>query len=228
MTMVTEIESHIRGCGERVEGALYFFCDTYMVASRWFRRICECPCGNSVLKPSRNIQRFAPAKAFPELWINQPNLSHVLKGLTLQMKQYKPDYSITAEDIPEQLMAYKEDHAFAITIGAQHYATPEKFLHEAARHGISRRINSVPRGFVLGESMVYLIHPRAFQVDVLPDRPLKDGDQPLLFPEQRFVSGIIAAFKPTQIQYVTSGNESEEYLDVLVKRGITPVKVKYI
>jgi len=40
-----------------------------------------------------------------------------------------------------------------------------------------------------------------------------------------FSAGIFSAFVPSAIEYVTKGSETEEELEALVKRGITPIKV---
>jgi hypothetical protein len=41
-----------------------------------------------------------------------------------------------------------------------------------------------------------------------------------------FKPGVFQMFKPTAVEYITKGGETEEELEALVKRGITPVQVK--
>jgi len=43
-------------------------------------------------------------------------------------------------------------------IGEGFYPTPESFLTEARRMGISRKLSALPKGFKLGETVVYLAH----------------------------------------------------------------------
>lgn len=98
-----------------------------------------------------------------------------------------------------------------IWIGEKFYPTPESFLLEADAMGISRRIHSVPRNFILGETWIALAHIRAIPAPILTEEKPKRG--------------IFRLFRPTAIEYVVTGKESEEELESLVKRGIKPVKV---
>lgn len=98
-------------------------------------------------------------------------------------------------------------------IGEQFYPTPASFLEEAARMGVSRRISKVPREWKPG-TYVFLAHRKAIN----PGRP-NLGDELHLEP------GIVSVFRPTAIEYVVKGDETEEELAALEKRGIEPVKV---
>lgn len=89
-------------------------------------------------------------------------------------------------------------------VGEEHYATPEAFLTEAQTMGVSRRISKVPRDFVLGQTWVFFAHRKCFG---------EDGP------------GIFHAFMPKAIEYVVTGEETEEELDRLESRGLTLVKV---
>ncbi len=96
-----------------------------------------------------------------------------------------------------------------IWVGEAYYKTPKVFLEEALRMGISRRITAIPRGFEVGVTWVLLAHRKAF--------PVGREDSP----------GIFQAFRPTAIEYVVKGGETEEELKSLRDRGITPVEVVY-
>lgn len=102
------------------------------------------------------------------------------------------------------------ERAGLLWIGREFYKTPEEFTSEAAKLGISRRIHSVPRGFKLGEDWVMIAHRQAWP-----------GKEP-----GEFVPAVFQMFKPTAIEYITRGNETEEELEALAARGITPVKVQ--
>jgi len=95
-------------------------------------------------------------------------------------------------------------------VGEKFYPRPEDFMKEGNRQGISKRIASVPREFTVGEDWILLAHRKA--ITPVPD----DGQR---------TPGIFQAFQPTHIEYVVKGTETEEELEALVKRGITPVKV---
>jgi len=48
-----------------------------------------------------------------------------------------------------------------VWIGEKFYPTPEEFMREVKMMGVSRRLPAVPRGFVLGETQLYLAHRKA-------------------------------------------------------------------
>jgi hypothetical protein len=104
------------------------------------------------------------------------------------------------------------DKAGLLWVGEKFYPTPLDFTAEAARLGVARRIAQIPNDFKTGETWILFGHRKAI--------PLPD-----LGPDF-FNAGIFHAFKPTEIQYVVTGKETESELEALVKRGITPVIVK--
>jgi hypothetical protein len=189
--MIQELEIGVRGCGKRKPGGLYLIGDGAGIDSAWLpkRLVCQ-HCGLASLKPSRNIQKFYPARLFPEL--DSENQVSVWPGL--------PTFA-------------KEDIAFAITVGELHYPTPEDYISEAKQQGISRLVRVIPHNFELGKTWVFLIHPKAFE------------NQDMLGPA--FEPGIIAMFRPKEIQYVTTGDETPFQIFEIEKRGIVPVKVSY-
>jgi hypothetical protein len=128
-------------------------------------------------------------------------------------------------------------------IGEQYYETPFDFMKEASELGISRRIQSVPHGFKIGETWVLLAHAWAKS-----DTVVVEGDNPAVI---RKVPGIFAVFRPTRIEKMVKqstmdnyqqeveiraeyGDDEkeeiatpwrEDYLGIrrLIERGITPV-----
>ncbi|MEW6385948.1 MAG: hypothetical protein AB1491_00305 [Thermodesulfobacteriota bacterium] len=105
-------------------------------------------------------------------------------------------------------------------IGEKHYPTVVDFQQEAAAMGISRRIPTLPRGFVLGKTWVFLAHRKAVYLGHTGSASEYSG------PEEHFYApGIFRIFKPTAVEYVVRGDETEEELQKLRDRGITPVKV---
>lgn len=100
-------------------------------------------------------------------------------------------------------------------VGEKFYPTPEDFNREAAEMGISWRLSAVPKGFTLGETWVCLAHRKAIRV------PSVEG-QVEAYP------GIFRIFKPEAIEYVVTGRETPKYLESLMAKGITPVKVRHI
>jgi hypothetical protein len=100
------------------------------------------------------------------------------------------------------------ERAGLIWIGGKFYPTPKHFADEAKVLGVSRRIATVPRGLVLGETMIYLAHKKAIPTE---DKPK---------------SGIFAYFKPTKLQYIVKDTDTDADLLAKQKRGIETVSVQ--
>jgi hypothetical protein len=102
-------------------------------------------------------------------------------------------------------------------VGGAYYKAPEDFMREAMHQGISRRIPTVPKGFEPYKTMVYLAHREV----VLPFR---DGKHEVASTEP--CPAVFSAFIPTAVEYVVKGDEGQEVLDRLEKRGLSLVKVE--
>jgi len=132
------------------------------------------------------------------------------------------------------------EDGYLIGIGAKHYKRPQDFLGEALTQGISKRIPSkdglpmLPRGFQVGKSLVLLGHPEAI-IEYESEnghgelkQTLESGFIPpgaLTTLKVKKTPGIIAAFIPSRIEYICKGDETDEFIDTLVEKGITPVQV---
>lgn len=105
---------------------------------------------------------------------------------------------------------------------ARYYKTPHDFLAEAKEMGISRLIYTVPKGFVTGETWVLLAHRKGVQ----KEEPIHTGllaDTGTV--EISWTPAIFSVFRPTAIEYIVKGNETEGELERIVKRGLTPIEV---
>jgi len=87
-------------------------------------------------------------------------------------------------------------------IGECFYPTAEEYCRETMAQGISRRIARKPRGFILGETWVCLAHSKVIE------KPEFGKDDP-----RRWTPAIFQIFKPTAVEYVVEGNETEEQID---------------
>ena len=96
-------------------------------------------------------------------------------------------------------------------IGSRYYPTPEDFSREAREVGIARRIARVPRGFAVGETWILLAHRRA-----------------IVHADGSFSAAAFDLFVPRGIEYVVTGDESDERLRAMAARGIRPVRVDRI
>jgi hypothetical protein len=79
--------------------------------------------------------------------------------------------------------------------------------------GISRRIPAIPRDFVLGETFVCCAHRKALE--------RFDDDKGEVITE----AAIFHVWKPQRIEYIITGEESDDVLEGLENRGVTLVKV---
>ena len=170
-----------RGCGLRQKGGFYVTGDMPEATSGWFPQPLDCPCGFPIVKPSRSVQALFPGK----IWKGMQQAGH-----------------------ESRLLFAKDEKAWACTVDLRGYPTPEDYIKEGLSAGISRRLNNgLPKGFVIGESRMFIIHGKA----------IKEG--------REYKPGFIACFMPKRIEYVVIGNESKEYLSGLAKKGITLVNV---
>jgi hypothetical protein len=114
-----------------------------------------------------------------------------------------------------------DDHKMGLLwVGKETY-TVESFSEEAARMGISRRIQRVPRGFVLGETWVLLAHLQAVRQSTV------DQDAPLINVHVSRKPGVFQVFRPTRIEYLVT-QEMLTYPQVrtrIDKQQLTPVVV---
>jgi len=120
-------------------------------------------------------------------------------------------------------------------VGEKYYKTPDEFTREAWEMGVSKRIPFVPQELKLGETIVYLAHPKACEVRepvamqqamaILEEARTK---QPRLLETEKVEKslGIFTAFIPQRIEkLIWESQATPEELEKLEKRGIKPVIV---
>jgi hypothetical protein len=96
-------------------------------------------------------------------------------------------------------------------VGAKYYPSPTEFTREAAAQGISKRIAQIPRELVVGKTWIALAHPAA--IGKIVEHKVKS------FP------GVFAVFRPSAIEYVVTGKETDKQLADMESRGITLVDI---
>jgi len=177
----------VRGCGYRKKGGLYLMADgEFLSCGKLPIPLDKCPCCGAGIKFSRGFQ-----------WVGIDLINTKKcrkKGCKIPCKPF--DGSVEKVGL--------------LWIGKSFYPQVSDFTNEALRFGVSRRIKSVPKGFVIGETYVALAHLKA----------ITDFDK------LKQTAGIFSIIKPDRIEYVIRGDETSECLDKLVKRGITPVEVQ--
>jgi hypothetical protein len=108
----------------------------------------------------------------------------------------------------------KLEHYGLMWVGEKYYPTPEHFMKEGNVQGISKRIAAIPNKFEVGADWILLAHLKTIKNT---ERDAKGA--------ATFTAGIFQAFCPTSIEYVVTGEETQEELEAKEKRGITLVKV---
>lgn len=102
--------------------------------------------------------------------------------------------------------------ALLLWIGEKFYPTPSAFAKEARERGISRRIGSLPKGFIPGQTWVVLAHPKAIRI--------ADSEETL--------PGIIGTFKVDRVEVVVDETITDAEVEAYLKRGLQPVIVERI
>lgn len=204
-----------RGCGFRKGGGLYLVTDGIGVTCDALPIPTEvCPaCGHGI-KPSRGWT-----------WID-PDLM-----LSEYLRPHGP--KLHSQQCPLSDKGRLGERCGLLWIGEGFYPTPQDWILEGMQMGFSRRISGVPRGFEIGQTWVLAGHRKAVEdgyvtgdgqhFDSLNELLSADPESDQIDPV--FKPGIFHVWRPTRIEYVVKGTETEKELEALEKRGIEPVKV---
>jgi hypothetical protein len=199
----------IRGCGYRKVNALYL-CGEFisMPCDRMPFPLTTCPVCGQGIKVSRGFTQVNPY----QLWGIHDNCQDA----------FRPCFLCDPKDEP----------AYIMLVGEKYYS-PESFLDEATRMGISKRIPFIPKGLELGKTIIYLAHPKACEVKVAAAvqqaMSILEGSetqQPKLVETDRVEKkiGIFAAFIPQRVdKLIWESEATPEELEKLERRGISPV-----
>lgn len=208
-----------RGCGFRHRGLYLMGGEILRACGKLPVRIGTCPCCGAGIRVTRSLAKIQTKALFGDKFCDSDGCSSCIINTT--------------------------DWGYLIGVGERHYRTPHEYLREVLEQGISKRIAQIPRDLEVGKSVIFLAHPKVFRdiapepaVDVSPDYEGEDHDTFFNLEdahsettgklEVRDFPGVFSAFIPTEIQYVTDGTETEEQLERLVKRGITPVRIERV
>lgn len=210
-----------RGCGYRVVGGLYL-CGEYreVYCDRLPYLLEACPVCGGGIKPTRSYLMINPLRLFGYHLIDRK----VITGGYDKSTELRPT---PCNDIAGCFLCQpREDPAFIVTIGDKFY-TPDSFLDEARRLGISKRIPFIPKELKLGETRVYLAHRQAVSVPVPETLPLTNGSGKLEANRIERKFGIFSAFIPQRVEKLIWRHEADEKtIEDLKKRGITPVIIE--
>lgn len=188
-----------RGCGWRRLRKLYLVgTGIAVVCHRLPLPMPEaCPCCGWELKFHRGIQKIDFARIF---------------GECDELEKKHPCH-------PDCPICNPPEFGWLMWVGEKFYPTPEHFTTEAAKLGVSKAVSKIPKDFVVGEHWVYLAHRKAFPA-IVPDSSTLTGYREEMLP------GIFYAFRPQRVEMlITESEATEETLNELRERGITPVVV---
>lgn len=225
-----------RGCGFRKKGGIYLVSDGSMApCGRLPIPLTVCPCCNNGIKPAR-----AWTWVDPRPLMKSKECPNGTGGIKLEIGK-KLDFDAIGADPVGDLQwrhlqqlhaecplanANLPERAGLLWIGEKFYPRPEDYMREAGTMGISRRIPAVPRGFKLGDA-VMLAHRFCTKVAREPGSALGPGE--FADPEGelfKFVGGIFTMFRPSKVEYILKGDETDEAILALRERGLSPVIVQ--
>ena len=209
--MTIEIQERVegkRGCGYRKPGGIY------LVGPPTGQSCCKlplpltvCPCCGAGIKPARS-------------WTRVDGSIFIGDGPPITCMKDFDEGILCPLSNPIRL-----EKCGLLWIGEKFYKTPDDFLQEANTMGISRRISTVPKEFEPGKTWVLLAHRKGV-LKRDPEPEDYDMDKGGRLNPGMWNPAIFSVFRPLRIEYVTTGNESEEDLERLAKRGLTPVVVR--
>lgn len=187
-------QEHKRGCGFRKIGGTYLVSDPgdHLSCISLPYNVETCPCCFEGIKFSRGYKWFIPNKLFQ-------NIEETCSG-------FIESSCLTKNNCPLKT----NSKSGLLWVGSQFY-TPESFTEEAIQYGVSKRISSIPRDFILNKTWVFLAHKTA---GINPENNKK-------------VPAIFYVFKPSRIERIVSETQykNKEEMEKLQSKGITPVVV---
>lgn len=208
-TIIDIIDEPERGCGFRKTESLYLRADGPGAGCGKLPVILDiCPCCGNGIKFARSWTWIDPSRLMETGDCGEGCLG---EGCSL----FRPPIK-----------------AGLLWIGERFYKTPSDWLTEAHEQGVSRRIQSLPHGFKIGEHWVMTAHKKARE-DVCDDCEGSTcagagNDDPCPSCKGKgkvWKAGIFHVFKPSRVEYIVSGKESEEELERLEARGFTLVRL---
>lgn len=119
---------------------------------------------------------------------------------------------IPSSECDRCLINRKVDKFGLMWVGDKFYKQGE-FSREAILQGVSKRIAQVPKSLEIGKTIILIGERKA----IVSPRTVNG--------ETQYIPGVVMAFIPQRIEYVCRGDETNEEIEALLKRGITPVQV---
>lgn len=216
----------IRGCGYRKVGGLYLVSDegVWLSCDRLPLNLTVCPCCGEGIKQTKGFRWVDPVKLF--------NGDHFVAS-AMQTDKCVVHLEPCKDTIacPFCHPSVMGGNAGLLWVGEKFYKTPQDFNLEAESMGISKRINAIPKDFVVGKTWIILAHREAgFKKVPLDQKEIENmkrlGVSSYLDERIVRVPAIFTGFVPKRIELLIWKSEATvEKIQELEKRGITPVIV---
>jgi hypothetical protein len=199
-----------RGCGYRRIGKLYLIGEGIPVGCHRLPLLLEvCPTCGQGIKFSRGWTWIKPMELFGKC--SQPPVPDYedRRDADVNLPQCHPNCPV----------CFPPDEATGLMWVGEKFYSPESFILEARQLGVSKVIPSIPKGFQVGKTWIYLAHKKAGE---------KMVEDPGTLSGYRFdkAPAVFYAFRPTRIEMLVKlSDATEEKIKELEERGITPVIV---
>jgi hypothetical protein len=198
-----------RGCGWRKPGGLYFVADgPGRDCGKLPIPLTVCPTCSGGIKPTRGVT-----------WVDADKLTAAVECRA-------------EEQFCAACPLNKMGRAILIWIGEAFYKRPGDWLKECGEQGVSRRVNALPTGFVIGETWILCAHRKGISArcEECTGSGVAEGEpcEACEGTGKLYTAAAFHAFRPSAVEYVCTGTETDEELEALRKRGITPVRVERV
>jgi hypothetical protein len=191
-----------RGCGYRKVGGLYLCGEGITITcDRLPYELVVCPtCGEGV-KFSRGFR-----------WLNWTKYAGIHEGCSDILADCPVCTPIT------------QPQPYGLLFVGESFYTPQSFIEEALKMGVSKRIPAPPRNLKLGETWVLFAHKHVVE-------PPDTGEQleDLIAQGQAGIAdkklpGVFYAFRPQRLEFlIWKSQATPEYLAELEKKKFTPI-----
>jgi len=181
-----------RGCGYRKVGGLYLCGEgPTMACDRLPYELKVCPTCGSGIRFSRGWR-----------WLNW----HKYAGI------HSDECDCAVIDCP--ICEPIEKAFYGLLFAGESFYTPESFVRESMRIGVSKRIAAPPKGLELGKTWVLIAHIRACGERQSEEPPFNIEPVP----------GVFYAFRPQRLELlIWKSKATPEYLAELSRKNITPI-----
>ncbi len=212
-----------RGCGYRKIGGMYLVGEALTIGcDRLPLQLESCPVCGAGIHFTRGMTEIFPL----DLLGTHDEKATVFKG------NPKVEGEVTKVNCfdkvrPCEVCDPTNELAYVMMVGEKHYPTIVHFMEEANRIGVSKRIPFIPKKLKMGETIIYLAHPKACKVPVPPENDSESPQQRLVDAQKTGGAlGLFMTFRPRAIEMpVYKKNLTKKKKAELKKRGITPIEI---